>query len=120
MVANPYQPSTWEAEGNIPLPAKGIMWEETIATTTKRLFFQKTKKNFSQAIKIVSSMISHINDTLLYIMCGTALFPFSVPPKTASSKWKHEENIRQIVTERHSAEHDTPLQTVKAIKVRRV
>lgn len=53
-------------------------------------------------------------------MCGTALSPFSVPPKTASSKCKHEKNIRQIVNERHPAEHDTPLQTVKVIKARRV
>lgn len=53
-------------------------------------------------------------------MCGTALYPFSVPPKTVSSKSKQEENIRQIVNEQHSAERDTPLQTVKVIKARKV
>lgn len=115
MVANPCHPSTGEAEGNIPLPAKGIIWEETTATT-ERLSCQKTKKDFSQAIKIVSSMISHINNTLLDIMCEATLSPFSVPPNTALSKSKHEENIRQIVNEQHSTEHDNPLQTVKAIK----
>lgn len=74
--------------------------------------------HFSQAIKLVSSMISHIYNMLLDIMCRTVLYPFSVPPKTTSSKSKHEANIRQIINERHSAEHDNPLQTVKVIKSR--